>query len=243
MIFNIITLFPESIEPYLNSSILKRGIENEFIKVNLIQLRDFSSNKHKQVDDYTFGGGSGMVIMAQPLIDALETVKGHKIYMSPKGKTLTQNIAYELSKKEEITLVCGHYEGIDQRVIDNYIDEEISIGDYILTGGELGALVLVDSVSRLVDGVIKESSHLDESFSNYLLEYPHYTKPRDYKGLEVPPVLFGGNHKLIEEYRFEESVKLTIIRRPDLIENGISKNIFSKKQLKTILNVKKSLIK
>lgn len=242
MKINVITLFPEAMKPYLEASILGRASREGKVEVNLIQLRDYSLSKHKQVDDSPFGGGSGMVMMCEPLANALKDNSSDKtIYLSPKGKTFNQQMAHDYSSLESITLVCGHYEGIDQRIIDKYIDEEVSIGDYILTGGELGALVIIDAVARLVDGVIKKESIEDESFSNFLLEYPHYTKPREFEGLYVPDVLVGGNHKLIDEYRFEESVKITLLRRPELLEEGIRRCAFDKKQLKMIEKIKKLL--
>lgn len=218
MKIDILTLFPEMFET-LNHSILERAQKNNLLKINVQNIRDFSKDKHKKVDDTPFGGGAGMVMTCQPLFDAINSVKtdGAKIvYMSPKGKLLKQNVVVELSKCEHIIIVCGHYEGIDQRVIDHFDMEEISIGDYVLTGGELPAMVLVDAVSRYVDGVLSEGSTDEESFSNGLLEYPQYTKPRVYEGLEVPEVLTNGNHKEIEKWKIEQSLKITKERRPDL---------------------------
>ena len=218
MKIDILTLFPEMFET-LNHSILERAQKNNLLKINVQNIRDFSKDKHKKVDDTPFGGGAGMVMTCQPLFDAINSVKTDEakiVYMSPKGKLLKQNVVVELAKCEHIIIVCGHYEGIDQRVIDHFDMEEISIGDYVLTGGELPAMVLVDAVSRYVDGVLSEGSTDEESFSNGLLEYPQYTKPRVYEGLEVPEVLTNGNHKEIEKWKIEQSLKITKERRPDL---------------------------
>ena len=220
MKIDILTLFPEMFEP-LKCSILGRAQQNNLIKINLTNIRDFSTDKHKKVDDTPFGGGAGMVMMCQPLFDAINSVKteGAKIiYMSPKGETLNQKMVVNLSKVEHLVIVCGHYEGIDERVIQHFDMQEISIGDYVLTGGELPAMVLVDSVSRYIDGVLSVGSTSEESFSNGLLEYPQYTKPRVYAGLEVPEVLVGGNHQEIAKWKLEQSLKITKERRPDLLK-------------------------
>ncbi len=224
MRIDVLTLFPEMFEP-IKASILKRATESQKITINLINIRDFSKDKHKKCDDYTFGGGPGMLMMPQPIYDAMTSIEGYenalKIYLSPKGKVFSQAKAKELSKVEHMILLCGHYEGIDQRILDTLIDEEISIGDYVLTGGELPAMVLIDSVSRLIDGVLggEESSSI-ESFENGLLEYPQYTKPREFMGMEVPEVLISGNHKKIDEWRKEKSLELTKQNRPDLIDKN-----------------------
>ncbi|MBR4124125.1 MAG: tRNA (guanosine(37)-N1)-methyltransferase TrmD [Clostridia bacterium] len=226
MKIDILTLFPEMFET-LNHSILERAQKNNLLQINIQNIRDFSKDKHKKVDDTPFGGGAGMVMTCQPLFDAINSVKtdGAKIvYMSPKGKLLKQNVVVELAKCEHIIIVCGHYEGIDQRVIDHFDMEEISIGDYVLTGGELPAMVLVDAVSRYVDGVLSEGSTDEESFSNGLLEYPQYTKPREYEGLVVPEVLTNGNHKEIEKWKKEQSLKITKERRPDLYKKYNDEN-------------------
>ncbi|HBB44736.1 MAG TPA: tRNA (guanosine(37)-N1)-methyltransferase TrmD [Clostridiales bacterium] len=220
MKIDILTLFPEMFEP-LKCSILGRAQQNNLIEINLTNIRDFSTDKHKKVDDTPFGGGAGMVMMCQPLFDAINSVKteGAKIiYMSPKGETLNQKMVVNLSKVEHLVIVCGHYEGIDERVIQHFDMQEISIGDYVLTGGELPAMVLVDSVSRYIDGVLSVGSTSEESFSNGLLEYPQYTKPRVYAGLEVPEVLVGGNHQEIAKWKLEQSLKITKERRPDLLK-------------------------
>lgn len=225
MIFNVMTLFPQMIHSYINESIIKNAIEKDIIKVNIYNIRDYSENKHKKVDDYPYGGGGGMIMTPQPIYDCYMNIKEKYpdtklIYFSPKGKTLNNDMAYRLSKYDSLTLLCGHYEGIDQRIIDMIVDEEISIGDYVLTGGELPALVLIDSVSRKIGGVLSSQDNVeDESFENNLLEYPQYTRPPIFKDLEVPKVLLSGNHKNIEDWRLEQSIKITKLRRPDLLEN------------------------
>ena len=218
MKIDILTLFPEMFDT-LNHSILERAQKNNLLQINVQNIRDFSKDKHKKVDDTPFGGGAGMVMTCQPLFDAINSVKTENckiVYMSPKGELLKQNVVVELAKFEHIIIICGHYEGIDQRVIDHFEMDEISIGDYVLTGGELPAMVLVDAVSRYVDGVLSKGSTDEESFSNGLLEYPQYTKPREYEGMLVPEVLTNGNHKEIEKWKKEQSLKITKERRPDL---------------------------
>lgn len=220
MRIDILTLFPNVFKGFLSESIIKRALGNDLVEVNLIDFRDFSNSKHKKVDDTPYGGGAGMVLNVQPVVDALYSIKGYekalKIMMTPQGVTFNQERAYELSTLDHIIILCGHYEGYDDR-IRNYFDVEISIGDYVLTGGELGALVLIDSITRVIPDVIgKDESHINDSFNNSLLEHPHYTRPRVYDGLEVPEVLVNGNHKLIEEWRLNESIKRTKKRRPDL---------------------------
>jgi tRNA (guanine37-N1)-methyltransferase len=224
MTFKVLTIFPEMLRPMLEGSILGRAIAQGLIKVELIDIRPYSGRKHKNTDDEPFGGGAGMVMLAQPIVDAIEAnpVNGRRIYLSPRGRTLNQRIVEELSRDEEILLLCGHYEGVDQRALDLAIDEELSIGDYVLTGGELGALVVIDAVSRLIPGVLgKAESSVDESFSSGLLEYPQYTRPREYRGLTVPDVLVNGNHAEINRWRRNESLRLTTARRPELLE-GVS---------------------
>lgn len=221
MTFKVLTIFPEMLRPMLEGSILGRAIAQGLIAVELIDIRPYSERKHKNTDDEPFGGGAGMVMLAQPIVDAIEAnpVKGRRIYLSPRGRTLNQRIVEELSKDEELLLLCGHYEGVDQRALDLAIDEELSIGDYVLTGGELGALVVIDAVSRLIPGVLgKAESSVDESFSSGLLEYPQYTRPREYRGLAVPDVLVNGNHAEINRWRRNESLRLTTARRPELLE-------------------------
>lgn len=221
MTFKVLTIFPDMLRPMLEASILGRAIREGIIRVELIDIRPYSDRKHKNTDDEPFGGGAGMVMLAQPIVDAVEAnpVKGRRIYLSPRGRTLTQPIVEELAKDEEILLLCGHYEGVDQRALDLVIDEELSIGDYVLTGGELGALVVIDAVSRLIPGVLgRDESSVDESFSSGLLEYPQYTRPREYRGLQVPEVLLNGNHAEINRWRRNEALRITRARRPDLLE-------------------------
>ena len=222
MKINILTIFPEMFDA-LNQSMLGRAQDRELIQINLVNIRDYSNLTHKNTDDYPYGGGAGMLMLAQPIasaFDALGEDCGKKIFLSPRGKVLTQNKVKQLAKEQKLTLLCGHYEGVDQRVIDTYIDEEISIGDYILTGGELPAMVLVDCIARYVDGVLgSDESTKSESFSgSSLLEYPQYTRPREILGLEVPEVLINGNHALIEKWRREQSLRVTFERRPELLE-------------------------
>lgn len=221
MKIDILTLFPEMFAP-VKESILGRALENELFELNLINLRDFSLDKHKKVDDYVFGGGDGMLMTPQPLYDAIMSVKqenSYVIYMSPKGTVLTQKKVKELSIDfSHLIIICGHYEGIDQRVIDSIVDEEISIGDYVLTGGELPAAVLVDCVSRLIPGVLPDDEcHEDESIESGLLEYPQYTKPAEYEGMKVPDVLLSGHHANIVKWRRRKAIEKTFLRRKDLI--------------------------
>ena len=219
MKFNVLTLFPEMFLA-LDESIIGRGKEKGLIDINLINIRDFSKNKHKKVDDTPYGGGAGMVMEPTVVYDAYCSVKepnAKVIYMSPQGKTLNQQMIQDLAKEENIILLCGHYEGIDQRVIDEIVDEEISIGDYVLTGGELPAMVLIDSVSRYVEGVLKEDSIQEESFTNGLLEYPQYTRPEIFLGKRVPEVLLSGHHENIKEWRKNQSIINTYLKRPDLL--------------------------
>ena len=273
MKFDILTLFPEMFAP-VQSSMIGRAEKNGLVDFNIVNIRDFSQDKHKKTDDTPFGGGHGMVMMTGPIFRALRSVgasevfdgsyvpdadgegqdashaseSGSKskrlIYMSPRGRLLDQKKIEELSKEDEIIILCGHYEGVDQRVLDHFNAEEISVGDYIVTGGELPAMILIDSVSRMIPGVLaKEEAATDESVYSGLLEYPQYTKPREYEGLEVPEVLLNGNHELIHLWKFEQSLRLTKGRRPDLFdefvrncespESGLSKK--EKKILKQIL--------
>ena len=219
MKFDVLTLFPEMFEP-LNSSIIGRAKEKNLIEINLINIRDFSRDKHKKVDDTPYGGGAGMVMMPDVVYDAYKSVEDKNakvIYMSPQGKKLTQKKVEELAKQEHLIILCGHYEGIDQRVIDKIVDEEISIGDYVLTGGEIPAMVLIDSVSRYNSGVIAEESIEEESFANGLLEYPQYTRPEVFEGVKVPEVLLSGHHANIEKWRKEKALEITKLKRPDLL--------------------------
>ena len=225
------TLFPEIFNSYMSESIMKRAVEKGIIEVYIYNIRDFSNNKHKKVDDYPFGGGAGMLMTPQPIYDTYKhIVETHKIkeprviYLTPKGNVHNQEIANDMATNEDIILLCGHYEGIDQRVIDLIVTDEVSIGDYVLTGGELPALILIDSISRLIPGVLSQNeSFEEESFKDNLLEYPHYTRPREFMGLEVPNVLLSGNHKKIEEWRLDESIKVTKERRPDLYKKYCKK--------------------
>jgi tRNA (guanine37-N1)-methyltransferase len=222
----IITLFPEVFTEFLRSSIIGRGIEKKLLKVRLINPRDYARDKHKTCDDAPFGGGAGMVLKAEPLARALRKAgAGRKrvIYPSPGGKLLRQTILRELAALKEIIIVCGHYEGIDQRIIDTFVTDEISIGDYVVSAGETAAMVLVDAVTRLIDGVIKRESLEEESFQNGLLEYPHYTRPRKILGMEVPEVLLNGNHEEIRKWRLAQSIKKTQENRPDLLKNKLSR--------------------
>ena len=222
MEFDILTLFPEMFEP-INQSILGRAQEKNIIDINVINIRDFSENKHKKVDDTPYGGGAGMVIMpdvvyrAYNSIDNIENAK--VIYMSPQGQTLNQTKVESLAKEEHLIILCGHYEGIDQRVLDKIVDEEISIGDYVLTGGEIPAMALIDSVSRYVDGVLTGESIKEESFSQGLLEYPQYTRPEVFEGVKVPEILLSGHHENIDKWRKEQSIHITKNKRPDLLKN------------------------
>lgn len=240
MKYNILTIFPEMFTP-LRESILGRASENGIIEFNIINFRDYTKDKHNRVDDTPYGGGAGMILQVEPIISAIrdKELKGKFIYMSPRGKTLNEDKARELSTKDEITIICGHYEGIDQRVLDELHAEEISVGDFILTGGELPAMLLIDCVSRFIDGVLSsEESMEDESIYSGLLEYPQYTKPREIIEREVPEVLLSGNHELIRLWRFEQSLRLTKEIRPDLFMEYInSGRKFSKKEKKIIEEV------
>ncbi len=220
MKFDILTLFPEMFKP-LEDSIIGRAKENKIIDINLVNIRDFSTDKHKHVDDTPYGGGAGMVMKPDVVYDAYKSVASQNakvVYLTPQGKTLNQKKVEELAKEEHLILLCGHYEGIDQRAIDLIQPEEISVGDYVLTGGELPAMILVDSVSRYVEGVLNKESIEEESFSNGLLEYPQYTRPEEFEGMKVPEVLLSGNHQNIEKWRKEQSLQITKQKRPDLMK-------------------------
>lgn len=226
MRIDVLTIFPEMFESVLDASILGRAREAGLLDVNCVDIRQFSDRKHRNTDDYPFGGGAGMVMLAQPIYDAMAAVMGEdfhgrRIYLGPRGKTLTTQKARELAAEERLILLCGHYEGVDQRALDTCVDEEISIGDYILTGGELPAMVLIDCVSRFIPGVLGSAeSPEEESFSEGLLEYPQYTRPRVWNGLEVPEVLLSGNHAGIRSWRREESLRATFRNRPELLESA-----------------------
>ncbi len=229
MKFEIITLFPELIEVYAKNGIIGRAVENKLFHIEYVNLRDYSEDKHRKVDDYPYGGGPGMLLKPEPMFKALDAIKKHNsyiIYLSPKGNLFNQNKAIELSCKEHIIFIPGHYEGIDQRIIDKYVDEEISVGDYVLTSGELPALMIVDAVGRLIPGVLgSDESSKEESHSSNLLEYPQYTRPESYMGLNVPEILLSGHHKNIEEWRLFKAIEITLKRRPDMIND---KNIIEK---------------
>ena len=229
MKFHVMTLFPEMITSYTGESILKRAQEKQSIEVICYNIRDYSLDKHKKVDDYPFGGGEGMVMSVQPIYDCYQAIVSdipdgetyHTIYLSPRGKTFHQKKAQKMLRWDHLILLCGHYEGIDERAIDFLKAEEISIGDYILTGGELPAMVLIDTVSRMIDGVLSsKDSYEKESFYDSLLEHPQYTRPREFLGEEVPEVLLSGNHQKIEQWRREQSLKKTCEVRPDLLEKA-----------------------
>lgn len=219
MKFDVLTLFPEMFEP-LKTSVIGKAIEKKLIDINLVNIRDFSEDKHKKVDDTPYGGGAGMVMKPDVVYRAYQSVRSKEakvIYMSPQGKTLNQQMVENLKNESHLIILCGHYEGIDQRVLDKIVDEEISIGDYVLTGGEIPAMVLIDSVSRFVEGVLKQESIQEESFSNGLLEYPQYTRPEIFEGTSVPEILLSGHHENIERWRKEKSIEMTKKKRPDLL--------------------------
>ena len=221
--FDILTLFPDMFKGLVEDSIIKRAIEKKLIEVNLIDFREFSTNKHHTVDDYSYGGGAGMLISVEPVHLAMKTIpnldSAKKLLMSQSGKTLTQNKVQELAKEEHIVMVCGHYEGIDARIL-NFIDEEISIGDYVLMGGEVPAMAILEAVSRLVPGVISEDSPVNESFSDSLLEHPQYTRPQTYEGYDVPDVLLSGHHANIKKWQRQKALEKTLRVRPDLLKTA-----------------------
>lgn len=221
MKINILTLFPNMFDGFLTESIIKRAIDKEKVNINITNIRDFTTDKHKHVDDTPYGGGAGMLLKCEPIFNAVNAVKSDKskvIMLTPEGEKFNQKMAYELSKEEDLIFICGHYEGFDER-IKSIVDKEISIGDFVLTGGEIPSMAIVDSITRLIPGVIEEESHINDSFNNDLLDYPQYTKPREYNGMKVPDILLSGDHKKIDEWRKEESIKKTIEKRPDLIKN------------------------
>ncbi|MGM0902022.1 MAG: tRNA (guanosine(37)-N1)-methyltransferase TrmD [Bacillota bacterium] len=226
MKIDVLSIFPEMFTGVLGHSILKKASEKQAVGYQVVNFRDYADNRHQTVDDYPYGGGAGMVLKPQPIFDAVEdlvqkaeTKQPRVVLMCPQGERYTQKKAEELSKEEHLIFICGHYEGYDERIRQHLITDEISIGDYVLTGGELGAMVVIDSVVRLLPGVLgSEESHIQDSFSTGLLEHPHYTRPADFRGMKVPDVLVSGNHRLIEEWRQKESLRRTHSRRPDLLE-------------------------
>jgi len=220
MKIDILSIFPYMFNGAFSESIIKRAIESNLVEINIHNFRDYTEDPHNKVDDTPYGGGAGMVLMCQPIVDCLEHIKtddSYVILLTPSGKVYNQSMAYDLSKKKHLIFICGHYEGFDER-ITNFVDLELSIGDFVLTGGEIPTMVIVDSIVRLIPGVINEDSHIEDSFNDYLLDYPSYTKPRVYRGLEVPEVLVSGDHKKIDEWRHNESLKRTQDRRPDLLD-------------------------
>ncbi|MFC7784392.1 MULTISPECIES: tRNA (guanosine(37)-N1)-methyltransferase TrmD [unclassified Rossellomorea] len=226
MRIDVLSLFPPMFEGILGESILKKAHEKEAVSYNVINFREYADNKHNQVDDYPYGGGAGMVLKPQPIFDAVDALKSEQqskprvILMCPQGERYTQQKAEELAKEDHLVFICGHYEGYDERIREHVVTDEISIGDYVLTGGELGAMVVIDSVVRLLPGVLgNEDSPILDSFSSGLLEHPHYTRPSDFRGMKVPEELISGNHRLIDEWREKESLRRTYERRPDLLES------------------------
>ena len=220
MKFTVLTLFPEIPKAFFESSIMKKAVDKGIIAYDLVNIRDFALDKHHTCDDAPYGGGAGQLLLPEPLgkaLDSVEAYRKHVIYVTPSGKKLTQAKAVQLSQKDELVLICGRYEGVDQRIIDYYVDDEISIGDYVMSSGEVAATVVIDTVYRLIDGVITHQSLDEESFSDNLLEYPQYTRPDVYKGMEVPAVLTGGNHEEIRKWRLKKSLQKTLMNRPDLI--------------------------
>ena len=248
MKIDILTLFPEMFESPFGHSIIKRALERELLQINAINIRDYSLNKHHTVDDTPYGGGAGMVMGAEPLFECFDHLKemregrlGRVIMMCPQGEPFNQEYAKELAKEEHVVLVCGHYEGIDERVRETLITDEISIGDYVLTGGELPAMVVVDAIARMIPGVLGEAASAEEdSFYNGLLEHPHYTKPRTYRGLEVPDILLSGHHENIRKWRRRQSLLRTLERRPELL-NQVALTKEDRKVLSEILHLLRSL--
>lgn len=239
MKITFLTLFPQMFENFINTSIIKRAISKGAVELEVVDIRAYTKDKNNRVDDYPIGGGAGLIMKCQPVIDSIKATKKDNskvLFMSPKGKTFNQNLAKNLSKEEHLILLCGHYEGIDNRILD-YVDEEISIGDYILTGGELASQVIADSIIRLLDGAISNESLDEESFDNNLLEYPQYTFPREYENKVVPAILFCGDHKIVKRYRLKESLKLTMKLRPDLLEN----RTFSQEEEMLIKEIKEGI--
>lgn len=236
MKISIISLFPDMFEGFINTSIIKKAILKEHVEVNIVDMRSFTLDKHNRVDDEPYGGGAGLVLMCQPVIDAIKATRTENskvIMMTPQGIQFKQSVAYDLAQEDHLIFVCGHYEGFDER-IRQHVDLEVSLGDYVLTGGELAAMVISDAVIRLVNGVITSDSHEDDSFSNGLLEYPHYTRPFDYEGDEVPAVLISGHHDNVRKFRLEESLRRTFNKRPDLLKD----RVFTKEELVMINKIR-----
>jgi tRNA (guanine37-N1)-methyltransferase len=245
MKIDVLTLFPEMFAGVFGHSILKKAAEKQAVQYNVINFREFSDNKHQTVDDYPYGGGAGMVLKPQPIFDAVEALtnkseekKSRVILLCPQGERLNQKKAEELAEEKHLIFICGHYEGYDERIREHIVTDEISIGDYVLTGGELGAMVIIDSVVRLLPEVLgNEESHQKDSFSTGLLEHPHYTRPADFRGMKVPDVIISGNHKNIEEWRAKESLRRTFTRRPDLLKEIE----LTKEQLKWLEEIQKDI--
>lgn len=239
MKIDIITLFPKMFDGFISESIIKRAIDIKAVEINIINLRDYTLDKHNKVDDTPYGGGAGMVLMCQPVFDCIKALRKENslvIMMTPQGSVYNQKMAYSLSMKEHLIILCGHYEGFDER-IRSIVDLEISIGDYVLTGGEVASMVITDSVVRLLNYVIDIESHANDSHSNWMLEHPHYTKPREYEGMKVPDVLLNGNHKEMNEWKLRESLKRTYQRRPDLLE----KRELTNQEIKILEEIKKEV--
>lgn len=236
MKISILSLFPEMFDGFLETSIIKKARLKNLVEINIVDMRAFTEDKHNRVDDYPYGGGAGLVLMCQPVIDAIKASKTEDskvILLSPQGPTFNQEMAYDFAQEKDLVLVCGHYEGFDERIRD-YVDMELSIGDFVMTGGEIASMAVSDAVIRLIDGVITQESHEDDSFSNGLLEYPHYTRPRVYEGKEVPEVLLSGHHENIRKFRLEKSLEKTLRIRPDLLEN----REFTKEESKILEKIK-----
>lgn len=224
----MLTLFPDMFEAVLNESIIGRAQKNGLVNLQLHNIRDFSDDKHKQVDDYPYGGGLGMVMQCQPIFTAVESIKNeigskpHTLLMSPQGKTFNQSLSKTYATYDNLIIICGHYEGVDERIIENLVDEEVSLGDFIITGGEIAAIAVIDSISRLIPGVLKhEDAHTIETFSRNLLEYPQYTRPSEFRGLKVPDILLSGHHEKIKKWRMYQSIKRTVIKRFDLLDKAL----------------------
>lgn len=248
MRYDILTLFPEMFAGVLGQSILKKAEEKKLVSYNVVDFRTFTENKHQKVDDYPYGGGGGMILTPQPIFDAVEAImkqvpaaKNSKvILLCPQGERYTQKKAEELAKCDQLIFICGHYEGYDERIREHLVTDEISIGDFVLTGGELGAMVIIDSVTRLLPGVLgNETSAITDSFSTGLLEYPHYTRPVDFRGMKVPDVLISGHHKNINEWRHQQALKRTLERRPDLL----GKRTFSKEEKMWLKDLKEKYVR